>query len=65
MTKRELSTETMEELPVEVATKTVRNRSRGKIELYVNGEVVVILPGESVRVPLELDIPSGIGLQVK
>lgn len=50
---------------MEVATKTVRNRSRGKIELYVNGEVVVILPGESVRVPLELDIPSGIGLQVK
>lgn len=46
-------------------TKTVRNRSNGKIELLINGEIVVFPPKSSVEVPIDFEVPGGIGLYVK
>lgn len=46
-------------------TKSVRNRSGHRVELVVNNRVVVFIPGKVVRVPMDFDIPSGLGLYVK
>jgi len=46
-------------------TKSVRNRSDGKIELLINNEVVVFPPKGTVEVPIDFDVPNGIGLYVK
>lgn len=46
-------------------TKTVRNRSNGKVELLINGEIVVFPPKSSVEVPIDFEVPGGIGLYVK
>lgn len=54
--------------PTEVRTaptKKVRNRSGQKIELVVNGEVVVFRPGISTEVPADFEVPGGIGLYVR
>lgn len=48
----------------EVKTKSVRNRGTGKVELLIDGEVVVFLPKCTVEVPLNFNVPSGIGLYV-
>ena len=45
--------------------KTVHNRNKYKIELVVNGAVVVILPGKSVQLPVEYKVPENIGLYVR
>ena len=46
-------------------TKGVRNRSGHKVELVIEGRVVVFAPGEVVNVPMGVEIPSGLGLYVK
>lgn len=46
-------------------TKAVRNRSGHKVELVIEGRVVVFAPGEVVNVPMGVEIPSGLGLYVK
>lgn len=46
-------------------TKTVRNRSGHKIELMVEGKVVVFTPGKVVTVPMDFDVPNGLGLYVR
>lgn len=46
-------------------TKAVRNRSGHKVELVIEGRVVVFAPGEVVSVPMGVEIPSGLGLYVK
>lgn len=48
-----------------VRTKLVRNRSGHRVELVFNGEVVVFLPGKITEVPMDFDIPSGLGLYVR
>ena len=49
----------------EVKTKMVRNRGNGKIELLINGSVVVFPPKSTVEVPIDFNVPNGIGLYVK
>ena len=51
--------------PVKKTTKAVRNRSGHKVELVIDGKVVVFLPGKVVEVPTEFQIPGGLGLFVK
>ena len=46
-------------------TKTVRNRSGHRVELVIDGNVVVFIPGKVVEVPMEFDIPNGLGLYVR
>ena len=46
-------------------TKLVRNKSGQKIELDVNGKVVVFLPGVATEVPADFNVPGGIGLYVR
>lgn len=46
-------------------TKAVRNRSGYKIELVIDGKVVVFLPGTITEVPENADIPNGIGLFIR
>ena len=53
------------ETVISPATKVVRNRGSYKVELNVNGTAVVVLPGKSVTVPYDLDIPVGINLYMK
>lgn len=45
--------------------KTVRNRSGHRVELVIDGKVVVFYPGRATRVPADADIPGGLGLYVK
>lgn len=45
--------------------KEVYNRSGHRVELLVNGEVKVLLPGSTLEVPMDLTIPDGIGLVVR
>lgn len=45
--------------------KLVRNRSGHKIELAIDGKVVVFPQGESIEVPADFDIPNGLGLHVR
>lgn len=42
--------------------KFVRNRSGHKVELVIEGKVFVFLPGKVVEVPLDFDIPNGLGI---
>ena len=46
-------------------TKKVRNRSGHKIELLVNGKIVVFMPGKVTEVPSDFSVPSGLGLYVR
>lgn len=45
--------------------KYVRNRSGHRVELLIDGGVVVFLPGKTVEVPADFDVPSGLGLYVR
>lgn len=45
-------------------TKKVRNRSNCKVELLIEGKVVVFPPKGTVEVPYAFDVPNGIGLYV-
>lgn len=52
----------------EVSTKKVkcvRNRSGHKVELVIDGKVVVFLPGKVTEVPADFDVPNGLGLYVR
>lgn len=51
--------------PSKKRTKKVRNRSNCKVELLIEGKVVVFPPKGTVEVPYDFDIPNGIGLYVK
>lgn len=46
-------------------TKMVRNRSGHRIELVINERVVVFLPGKTVEIPADFDVPNGLGLRVR
>lgn len=46
-------------------TKSVRNKSGHKVELVIDGKVVVFLPGTVVEVPMDFEIPNGLGLYVR
>ena len=46
-------------------TKSVRNRSGHRVELVIDGKVVVFFPGKVVEVPMNFDIPNGLGLYVR
>lgn len=46
-------------------TKGVRNKGNNRVELVINGSVVVFLPGKLVKVPCDADIPEGLGLYVR
>lgn len=43
-------------------TKRVRNRNDYKIELLINGNVVVFPPKKTVEIPANFDVPSNLGL---
>ena len=45
--------------------KSVRNRSGHRVELVIDGKVVVFLPGKVVEVPMDFEIPNGLGLYVR
>lgn len=47
------------------STKNVRNRSGHRVELVINGKVVVFLPGKITTVPYDFGIPDGLGLYVR
>lgn len=46
-------------------TKGVRNRSGHRVELVINDKVVVFLPGKVTEVPVDFQVPNGIGLYVR
>ena len=48
-----------------VKTKTLRNASGYRMELYLNGKLVVLRPGKSVKVSAETEVPVMKGLIVK
>lgn len=54
-----------QEKTLKAKTKIVHNRGNGKIELLINGNVVIFPPKGSVEVPIDFDVPFGIGLYVK
>lgn len=49
----------------EIKKKSVRNRSGHRVELVLNGKVVVFLPGKVTQVPMDFPIPVGLGLYVR
>lgn len=49
----------------EFPTKKVRNISSGKIELVINGVVVIFMPGVVKEIPADFVVPNNIGLLVK
>ena len=46
-------------------TKSVRNRSGHRVELVIDGKVVVFLPGKITEVPMDFQVPNGLGLYVR
>lgn len=48
-----------------ITTKEVHNRSGHRVELNTDDGVIVLLPGSTVSVPVEVDIPDNIGLVVR
>ena len=46
-------------------TKTIRNRGGYRVELVIDGKVVVFLPGVAVQVPIDFEVPNGLGLYVR
>lgn len=61
---KDISTQTTSEVQ-KTATKSVRNRSGHKIELVIDDKVVVFMPGKVVEVPMDFDVPTGLGLYVR
>lgn len=45
--------------------KIVRNRSGQRVELVIDGKVVVFFPGKSTKVPADFEVPNGLGLYVR
>ena len=45
--------------------KIIGNRSGHRIELVIDNRVVVFLPGQAQKVPIDFPIPENIGLFVK
>lgn len=45
-------------------TKLVHNRNNYKVELVVDGVAKVLLPGKSVEVPMDYQVPANMGLYV-
>ena len=43
-------------------TKRVRNRNDYKVELLINGTVVVFPPKKTVEIPTNFDVPNNLGL---
>ena len=43
-------------------TKKVRNRNEYKVELLIDGNVVVFPPKKTVKIPANFDVPSNLGL---
>lgn len=43
-------------------TKRVRNRNDYKVELLIDGNVVVFPPKKTVEIPTNFDIPNNLGL---
>lgn len=43
-------------------TKRVRNRNNYKVELLINGNVVVFPPKKTVEIPTNFDVPNNLGL---
>ena len=61
MTKQ--TTEKVNEPEVQTAQiKRVRNRNDYKIELLIDGNVVVFPPKKTVEIPANFDIPINLGL---
>ena len=61
MTKQ--TTEKVNEPEVQTPqTKRVRNRNDYKIELLIDGNVVVFPPKKTVEIPANFDIPINLGL---
>lgn len=46
-------------------TKKVRNRSGHRVELVIDGKVTVFYPGKTVEVPIDFNVPGGLGLLVR
>lgn len=46
-------------------TKGVRNRSGHRVELVIDDKVVVFLPGKVTEVPMDFQVPNGLGLYVR
>lgn len=46
-------------------TKGVRNRSGHRVELVIDGKAVVFLPGKVTEVPMDFQVPNGLGLYVR
>ena len=53
------------DMQVAPKTKGVRNRSGHRVELVIDGEVVVFLPGKITEVPIDFQVPNGLGLYVR
>ena len=46
-------------------SKYVRNRSGHRVELVNGGKVSVFLPGKITEVPVDFEMPNGLGLYVR
>lgn len=62
---KETQVNAVQERPSKKKTKSVRNRSGHRVELVIDGKVVVFLPGKVVEVPMDFDVPNGLGLYVR
>lgn len=45
--------------------KTICNRSGHRVELIIEGKLVVLTPKQCITVPWDFDVPNGIGLHVR
>lgn len=45
-----------------IKTKKVRNRNDYKVELLIDGKVVVFPPKKMVEIPTNFNVPSNLGL---
>ena len=48
-----------------IKTKGVRNRSGHRVELVIDDKVVVFMPGKITEVPMDFQVPNGLGLYVR
>lgn len=48
-----------------IKTKGVRNRSGHRVELVIDDKVVVFMPGKITEVPVDFQVPNGLGLYVR
>ena len=62
--KNEMQTPSVQQKPAK-KIKLVRNRSGHRVELVNGGKVMVFLPGKITEVPVDFEIPNGLGLYVR